>query len=219
MRRRRLIDAHNVMHKIGAIADRLPVNHSDAFSHFAAIVAGAGRLDGIGSTIVFDGPKIPVNRSGSGVTILFSHPLTADEQIRSMIRQGDARGRWIVVTDDQEILDDCRMAGVATQRTTDFIEQLSGVAASTARASAGRAGASRGKGKIPGRTSGTGTRTVTGSGAGSGSGSVIDTGTRKSAGSGSTAAQPDPGENPNLRVKPSEVDELLRLFREGSDEA
>ncbi|MCA1801243.1 MAG: NYN domain-containing protein [Rhodothermaceae bacterium] len=167
MRKRRLIDAHNVMHKIGAIASRLPENHSDAYSHFVTIVSQICLHDGIGATLVFDGPKTDLNRSGGNITIQFSHPHSADDRIRSTIRQKGARGKWIVITDDQEILDDCRFAGVATQRSSEFIRLMQ---------------ADQGKHRTENLAH-------------------------------------DPGENPEAKVNAAEVDEMLRLFNEGRDEA
>ncbi|TVQ11696.1 MAG: hypothetical protein EA364_09960 [Balneolaceae bacterium] len=167
MRKRRLIDAHNVMHKIGAVASRLPENHSDAYSHFVAIVSQICLHDGIGATLVFDGPKVALNRSGGNITIQFSHPHSADEHIRSAIRQKGARGKWIVITDDQEILDDCRYAGVAAQRASEFIRLL-----------------------------------------------TVDQGKSRT-----ENLSQDPGENPEAKVNPAEVDEMLRLFKQGRDES
>lgn len=121
MKKKWLIDAHNVIHKIPELARKLPIDHLSVFSGFCRMVQQRCELQQMQARLVFDGvaqilPKF------SKVEVFFSRERTADEVIISILRKENASSKWVVVTDDREIRQHAYYYRVDILRTDDFVK-------------------------------------------------------------------------------------------------
>ena len=76
------------------------------------VATGLARSSTARVMVVFDAVGVvgrPVVRADLGVEVVFSQDRSADEEIVDLVR--DARGRWVVVTNDRELRDRCAHHG------------------------------------------------------------------------------------------------------------
>ena len=109
-----LVDGNNVM-------GQRPGWHRDrrgAQLRLLNEIAELRRLNGIQSTVVFDGRPLPSFPDGSrfrGVTVHYANPGSdADSRIIELVEQEPNRSNLVVVTSDARLRDRVRMEGVRT---------------------------------------------------------------------------------------------------------
>lgn len=119
-----MIDAHNIIHQIPGLRNRLGTAHLSVFSDFCVMVSRQVSATGTKAKVVFDGVRQYFS-APSGIEIMFSGKLKADDIIIQQIKKDGAADRWIVISDDREIRQQAHYYGVETMRSAEFLRDVS----------------------------------------------------------------------------------------------
>lgn len=126
MQKQWLIDGNNLMHKFTDISAKLSHHPDEARFLLAEKINRLCNDKGKKARIVFDGSKSTIPISFKNIKISYSHGKKADDIIIKRIKGKDASKRWIVVTDDREIISKARLHGVKTLSLSAFINEFRG---------------------------------------------------------------------------------------------
>ena len=123
-----ILDGYNVIHAVPQLAKRLDQSLEAARQALIEFCADyrARRGDVAQLYIVFDGDEAYAGpgQSRLGVTVLFSRRgEEADERILGLIRSGDGRSRFVIVSDDTYIFNNARAHGARVMPVRDFYAQ------------------------------------------------------------------------------------------------
>ncbi len=124
MSKKWLIDAYNLMHKIPVIARSLPGNPFEARRYLVDALSVFCLNENRTAHLVFDGAAGSENIKRKALSVSYSHNKKADDLIISLLSKKDASKKWIVVTDDNEILQKARFYHVESQSSSDFGKRL-----------------------------------------------------------------------------------------------
>lgn len=124
MARSWLIDAYNLMHQIPSIS-----RHSDTYSveSHNLLIESVGKVASTKNRraiLVFDGHKRHFSSAHPRVNLVFSAPLTADDYIMNKVQAHEAPQKYLVITDDREIIREAQKNRVQTIRSSLFSEQF-----------------------------------------------------------------------------------------------
>jgi rRNA-processing protein FCF1 len=112
MKKQWLIDGNNLMHQLPELSGK-SLNNSDENRFLVAEkVNQACRMQNIRAKIIYDGPKGSIQINFKNISVVYSKDRKADELIFRHIEKKDANLRWIVVTDDREIISRAKKFGV-----------------------------------------------------------------------------------------------------------
>jgi len=126
MQKKWLIDGNNLMHKIPGISSKISKNSDEARFLLVEMIHRFCSKEGRNARIIFDGPKGSTPISFKHISIGYSRDKKADDIIIKQLNKKDARQRWIVVTDDREIVSQAKIKGVNTLSINVFKKNLSG---------------------------------------------------------------------------------------------
>ncbi|HKJ45324.1 MAG TPA: NYN domain-containing protein [Balneolales bacterium] len=112
MKKQWLIDGNNLMHQLPDLSGKNLNSSDENRFQVANKVNHACRIKNTQAKIIYDGPKgsIPINFKK--ISVVYSNDRKADELIFRHIEKKDANLRWIVVTDDREIISRAKKFGV-----------------------------------------------------------------------------------------------------------
>ena len=124
-----VLDGYNVIHAVPELERQLDRSLEAARAALISLCAAyrARRGDIERLYVVFDGREEVGSGSverRDGVTVLFSHrPEEADARILRVIRAEGQRGRFVVVSNDNEIANNARALGAQIISAAEFIAQ------------------------------------------------------------------------------------------------
>jgi len=126
-RQHTIIDGYNLLHAIPALKKTLAHDAASARESLIHAVAQLTHRRKIRCTIVFDGA--PPGTSGghpshAPVHVVYSHPVSADEKIRSMIEHSKNRSLLSIVSSDRGITDFARVCSCETHASKHFANLL-----------------------------------------------------------------------------------------------
>lgn len=119
-----LIDAYNLMHKIPPISRLLENNPGEARRYLMDALSVFCQNNSRTAHVVFDGAAGSENIKRKNLSIAYSHNKKADDLIISLLSKKNAQKKWIVITDDNEILQKARIYGVENQSSSGFAKRL-----------------------------------------------------------------------------------------------
>ncbi len=122
MRRKWLVDAHNLMHKLPHAGEAYSRNRLEGITVVMQCLEQLCRKYNRSAFLVFDGHPIQVPGQPDSLKIEFSGNKPADLIIRNMLRKKKSRNQWTVVSDDHEVQSYARQAGcdvVSVKELTD----------------------------------------------------------------------------------------------------
>ena len=115
-----LIDAFNLIHKIGSMCDSpTPQNDLIQFIKLNRLIGSSNNR----VVIVFDGHE------GTGIypereyQLIFSGDRTADDEIKTLVMKTKNKSQLVVVSDDRDVRDFARREGAKVKRTEDFLSK------------------------------------------------------------------------------------------------
>ncbi len=120
---RYIIDGYNLInHPLFSRAQKHSSDPSTALTAFIKIHRLTGSLKNK-ATIVFDGypPSSGWNCGDSGINVIFSRDISADDEIKIIVEQSADRKNIIVVSDDREIKFCAKSLGAQSKGIEDFI--------------------------------------------------------------------------------------------------
>jgi rRNA-processing protein FCF1 len=112
MKKQWLIDGNNLMHQLPDLSDKSRSSSDENRFLVAEKVNQACRIKNTRAKIIYDGPKASIQINFKKISVVYSNDRKADELIFRHIEKKDARLRWIVVTDDREIISRAKKFGV-----------------------------------------------------------------------------------------------------------
>ena len=121
-----ILDGYNVIHAVPALAQELDRSLEAARAALMSLCAAyrARRGDVKQLYVVFDGNDAEARgpqEDRGGVTVLFTQrPEEADERILSLIRAEGRRGRFVVVSNDNQIANNARALGAQVVSAAQF---------------------------------------------------------------------------------------------------
>ena len=121
-----ILDGYNVIHAVSALARELDRSLEAARAALISLcTAYRARCGDVGRLyVVFDGRDVEddvTREQARGVTVLFSRkPEEADERILSLIRAEGRRGRFVVVSNDNQIANNARALGAQVVSAAQF---------------------------------------------------------------------------------------------------
>lgn len=124
MSKKWLIDAYNLMHKIPPISRLLRRDSFKAREYLVDAISTLCISKNKTAHLIFDGPPGPRSEKRTKVSTAYSHNQKADDLIIRLISKKDAAKKWIVVTDDNEILQKARYFQVEYLSATEFKKNL-----------------------------------------------------------------------------------------------
>lgn len=124
MAKRWLIDGNNLLHQVRSLKASAPSHAIAPLAQLAELIDDFCRRQNGRAHLLFDGPARKLPGSYARISVSFSKHQSADEQIIRRIRKAGAAKRWVVVTDDREILDAARKSGVKTETASGFRQRL-----------------------------------------------------------------------------------------------
>lgn len=119
-----LIDGNNLLHQVQSLKASAPRHAIAPLAQLAELVDDFCRRQNRRAHLLFDGPVRKLPGSYTRISVSFSKNRSADEQIIRRIRKKGAAKRWVVVTDDREILDAARKSGVKTEAASAFRQRM-----------------------------------------------------------------------------------------------
>lgn len=111
MRRKWLIDAHNLMHKLPHAGEAYSRNRLEGITVVLQCMGQLCRKYNRSAQLVFDGHPIHIPDQPDSLKIEFSGNKPADLIIRNILRKKKSRNQWTVVSDDHEVRFYARQAG------------------------------------------------------------------------------------------------------------
>ncbi len=123
MRKKWLIDGHNVWHKTPGAGAGSPADYLGALAAFCEQIQKKCVAEKRRATIVFDGHPNKIPGNYPQVNIRFSGSRTADEVILSILRNEQNPEKWIVVSDDREVRDGAGRYRADILRTDGFLTE------------------------------------------------------------------------------------------------
>lgn len=119
-----LIDAYNLMHKIPKLSRILQRNPYQAQEYLVDTISALCVTVNKSAHLVFDGAPGPLPIKRARVSTAYSRNKKADDLIIRQISKKDAARKWIVVTDDNEILQKARFYQVGYLSASEFAKSL-----------------------------------------------------------------------------------------------
>lgn len=115
-----LIDAHNLLHQFPSLLRAYERDRREGVEQLALLVEQHCERHGYKAELIFDGHPVHTTLHSQWCSIAFSRDQTADERIRKLLFRTNARRRWIVVSDDNEILGTAENLGVPARKASSF---------------------------------------------------------------------------------------------------
>ena len=121
-----VLDGYNVIHAVPALARELDRSLETARAALINLCAAyRARRGDVGRLyVVFDGRDVEgdvAREQARGVTVLFSRkPEEADERIMSLIRAEGRHGRFVVVSNDNQLANNARALGAQVVSAAQF---------------------------------------------------------------------------------------------------
>ena len=111
MRRKWLIDAHNLMYRLPHAAEAYSRNRLEGITVVLQCVAQMCHKYDREAMLVFDGHPLRITDKPDICHVEFSGNKPADLIIRNILRKNTSNNRWTVVSDDHEVKTYARRAG------------------------------------------------------------------------------------------------------------
>jgi predicted RNA-binding protein with PIN domain len=120
-----IIDANNLMHKIKTTREALSRSLQISQNLLIEIIKNfASRYPNYQFNVVFDGKCEPYSSPPKKITILESGSLTADEIIKSLIKELRIPHECTVISSDTSVYNYARLYGCITKTSEDFEKLL-----------------------------------------------------------------------------------------------
>lgn len=124
MRKKWLIDGHNLLHHDTQLARQLQRRPAEAYGRLCVHVERYAAHSNRHARLMFDGNRVPVQAELHNVQLRFSGGKTADEAIKKILRGGKASSRWILVSDDRDLQFAARKSGVEVVGSRSFYASM-----------------------------------------------------------------------------------------------
>jgi len=121
-----LIDGNNLLHQVPSLKTSAPRHAIAPLAQLAELIDAYCRRQNRRAHLLFDGPARKLPGSYARISVSFSNERTADEKIIRRLNQKGASKRWIVISDDREILAAAQKSGVTHQKATHFGRRITG---------------------------------------------------------------------------------------------
>lgn len=122
MSKKWLIDAYNLMHKIPRISRKLQTNVDEARFLMAEKISRLCVEQKKSAALIFDGAPGNTQIKVKRVSIFYSFSKKADDLIIARLNKKEASKHWILVTDDQELIQHAHRNGVKILKASAFIK-------------------------------------------------------------------------------------------------
>lgn len=124
MRRKWLIDAHNLMHKLPHASGAYGRNRLEGISIVIQCINQLCHKYNRQAQLVFDGHKINIPDKPDGIVVQFSGNKPADVVIRNILQKRTSNNKWTVISDDHEVKSYARQAGCDVIAVSDITSEF-----------------------------------------------------------------------------------------------
>ncbi|MEX2633961.1 MAG: NYN domain-containing protein [Balneolales bacterium] len=124
MQKQWLIDAHNLMHLIPSVVKGYSNSRLDGIEYLTSLVDGICLAQKRNALLIFDGYPLHIGMKPHRCSIAFGGGKSADEAIINRLKKKNSADRYIVVSNDNEVIAQARAQGAETLSASDFARQI-----------------------------------------------------------------------------------------------
>lgn len=124
MDRNWLIDGHNLLHHDSGLEHKLQHRPAEAYATLAAHIDSRAQRTNRRARLILDGHRLLLEVHLQNTEVRFSGSKSADEAIKKILKKQGSSSRWILVTDDRELLRFAKTRGIATELSRAFHRQI-----------------------------------------------------------------------------------------------